>query len=96
MGVKDSRQLSEKIKNGKADQPCPDDDQHSGDRRTRFWALNNPLWNKSSGKDPNPNKQQKYVGAYIHVSLELGPQERQYQKDETAFRSKRKAYCNQL
>jgi len=72
------------MENGKDDQPCPDDDQHSGDKRTRFWALNNPFLNKSSGKDPNPNKQQKYVEVYIHVSLEPRPQERQHQKDETA------------
>jgi len=76
------------MKKGKDDQPCPDDDQHSGDKRTRLWALNNPFLNKSSGKDPNPNKQQKYVEVYIHASLEPGPQERQHQKAGTACSSK--------
>jgi hypothetical protein len=82
------------MKKGKDDQPCPDDDQHSGDKRTRFWALNNPFLNKSSGKDPNPNKQQKYVEVYIHVSLKLGPQERLRPKAETACRSKQKSIMN--
>ena len=72
------------MEKGKNDQPCPGDEQHSGDKRTRFWALNNTFLNKSSGKDPNPNKQQKYVEVYIHVSLEPGPQKRQHQRDEIA------------
>jgi hypothetical protein len=50
--------------------------------------LNNSFLNKSSGKDPNPNKQQKYVEVYIHDSLEPGPQERQHKKAETSCRSK--------
>ena len=79
------------MKKGKNHQPCPDDDQHSGDKRTRFWALNNAFLNKSSGKDPNPNKQQKYVEVYIHASLEPGPQEGQHQKAEKACRSKQKS-----
>jgi len=69
--------IRKKMEKGKNDQPCPGDEQHSGDKRTRFWALNNAFLNKSSGKDPNPNKQQKYVEVYIHVSLVSGPQERQ-------------------
>ena len=79
------------MEKGKNDQPCPGDEQHSGDKRTRFWALNNTFLNKSSGKDPNPNKQQKYVEVYVHASLEPGPQERQHQKAETACSSKWKS-----
>jgi hypothetical protein len=79
------------MKKGKDDQPCPDEDQHSGDKRTRFWTLNNAFLNKSSGKDPNPNKQQKYVEVYIHVWLEPESQKRKHQKDETSCGSKRKS-----
>ena len=84
------------MKKGKDHQPCPDDDQHSGDKRTRFWALNNPFLNKSSGKDPNPNKQQKYVEVYTHVLLEPGSQKRQHQKDEISCKSKRKSILQSI
>jgi hypothetical protein len=76
--------IRKKMEKGKTDQPCPGDEQHSGDKRTRFWALNNTFLNKSSGKYPNPNKQQKYVEVCIHVSPEPGPQKRQHQKGEIA------------
>jgi len=39
----------EKAKN---DKPCPGNEHHSGDKKTRFWALNNTFLDKSSGKDP--------------------------------------------
>ena len=84
------------MEKGKNDQPCPGDEQHSGDKRTRFWALNNTFLNKSSGKDPNPNKQQKYVDVYIHVSLEPGPQKRQHQRDEIAWRSKQRSITQSI
>jgi len=83
--------IRKKMEKGKNDQPCPGDEQHSGDKRTRFWALNNTFLNKSSGKYPNPNKQQKYVEVCIHVSPEPGPQKRQHQKGEIARRSKQKS-----
>ena len=79
------------MEKGKNDQPCPGDEQHSGDKRTRFWALNNPFLNKGSDKDPYPHKQKKYVEVDVHVSLKPGPQEKRHQKDETGCRSNRKS-----
>jgi len=83
--------IRKKMEKGKDDQPCPGDDQHSGDKRACFWALNNPFLNKGSDKDPYPHKQKKYVEVYVHDSLEQRLQERQRQKDERTCRSKRKS-----
>jgi hypothetical protein len=51
--------IRKKMEKAKNDKPSPGNEHHSGDKKTRFWALNNTFLNKSSNKDPNPNKQQK-------------------------------------
>ena len=84
------------MKKGEDHQTRPADDQHSDDKRTRFWALNNPFLNKSSGKDPNPNKQQKYVEAYIHVSLKPERKKGNTKKMKEPEDQSAKSYCNLL
>jgi len=49
------------MKTKKNNKPQPQDNQEGCDKKADFWTGNNAFFDKSSGKDPHPHKQKKYV-----------------------------------